>query len=58
MAETMEKQIQDMIDILTASKAEAIKADGGNSSAAARLRKGNASLLPIIKAVKNQSLRK
>lgn len=57
MAETMEKQIQDMIDILTASKAEAIKADGGNSSAA-RLRKGNASLLPIIKAVKNQSLRK
>jgi hypothetical protein len=56
--ETMEKQVQDMIDILTANKEEAINADKGNKAAAGRLRKGNALLLPIIKAVKKQSLGK
>jgi hypothetical protein len=55
---TLEKQIQDMIDILTTNKEEASKADKGNITAALRLRKGNALLLPIIKAVKNQSLGK
>lgn len=56
--DTMEKQVQDMIDILTASKVEAIGADKGNKTAAKRLRAGNALLLPIIKAVKAQSLGK
>jgi hypothetical protein len=56
--ETMEKQVQDMIDILTANKAEAIGADKGNKTAAKRLRAGNSLLLPIIKAVKKQSLGK
>ena len=55
---TLEKQVQDMIDILTASKAEAIGADKGNKTAAKRLRSNNALLLPIIKAVKAQSLGK
>lgn len=56
--ETMGKQVQDMIDILTANKSEAIAADKGNKTAAKRLRAGNAQLLPIIKAVKAQSLGK
>jgi hypothetical protein len=55
-AMTLEKQVQDMIDILTANKAEAIAADKGNKAAAKRLRAGNALLMPIIKAVKAQSL--
>lgn len=55
---TLEKQIQDMIDILTANKVEAIAADKGNKAAAQRLRAGNSILLPIIKAVKKQSLGK
>ena len=55
---TLEKQVQDMIDILTANKVEAIAADKGNKTAAQRLRLGNALLLPIIKAIKKQSLGK
>ena len=55
---TLEKQIQNMIDILTENKVEAIKADNGNATAAKRLRAGNALLLPIIKEIKKQSLRK
>jgi len=56
--DTMEKQVQDMIDILTANKLEAINADKGNATAGKRLRAGNALLLPIIKAVKAHSLGK
>lgn len=55
---TLEKQIQDMIDILTLNKTEAINADKGNKTAGKRLRAGNSLLLPIIKAVKKQSLGK
>jgi len=53
---TLEKQVQDMIDICFASKIEAVGADKGNNAAAKRLRAGNALLMPIIKAVKAQSL--
>jgi hypothetical protein len=55
---TLEKQLQDMIDTLEAIKAEAVKADGGNSAAARRLRAGMALIPPMIKAAKNQSLGK
>ena len=55
---TMEKQVQDMIDILILNKAEAANADKGNKTAAKRLRAGNALLLPLIKAIKKQSLGK
>jgi len=54
--DTMEKQVQDMLDILTLNKTEAINADKGNKTAAKRLRASNALLLPIIKALKAQSL--
>lgn len=54
----MEEKIQSMIDILANAKVEAIKADKGNISAGARLRKLLPLLLPIIKATKAQSLGK
>lgn len=55
---TMTKQVQDMIDILTASMDDATKADGGNAQAGKRLRASTKELLPIIKEIKKQSLGK
>lgn len=55
---TLEEQVQDMIDVLVMAKEEAIAADKGNASAGRRLRTGIKQLLPIIKAVKAQSLGK
>jgi hypothetical protein len=54
----MEDKIQQMIDILTTAKPDAAKADKGNAQAGKRLRASIASLLPMIKAVKAQSLGK
>jgi hypothetical protein len=55
---SMEKQVQDMIDILTANKSEAVAGDKGNKTAAKRLRAGIAVIPKMCKALKATTLGK
>jgi hypothetical protein len=56
--DSMEKKVQEIIDILMVSKDEAVDADKGNKKAAKRLRANNAKVIPLIKELKAQSLGK
>jgi len=55
---TMTEKIGEMITIIQSANIEAGNADRGNKAAGKRLRAYIASLLPIIKDIKKQSLGK